>query len=300
MSSTAKRGGGKASATTKKDEDKYADLLAPLLARDGALDGPRAVAPLVRDVLPRLPTATSRQLACIVLQMSSPEVLHAFSASEGPELVADWLREALDRAPTAAAAEAANADAVADAPAANHNPFSAADAPRAEAMVLDALKAMRPMPVTRPMLKASRLPKAIGALHKRHPAEGVRRAAGGVMDAWKNALQGQQGPQPSGGGGESGGARSAGAAGGAAGAGAGAGSSGGGAASAATSARCVCTPCTPTGCVPGSLVFAHPAIPQTAPPVHTPLPKTHPTKQDDDDHGAEKGERPSPPSSPRP
>jgi hypothetical protein len=203
-------GNGSASTTTK-DEDKYADLLAPLLARSGALDGPRAVVPLVRDVLPRLPTATSRQLACIVLQMSSPDVLHAFSASEGPELMADWLREALERA-LPPAADAGNA-----AP----TPYSAAEAPRAEAMVLDALKAVGPMPVTRPMLKASRLPKAIGALHKRHPAEGVRRAAGGVMDAWKGALQQQPAAAAAGG--------------------SGGGSSGGGAAPPATttSARCV-------------------------------------------------------------
>jgi len=204
-----KRAGNGSASTTTKDEDKYADLLAPLLARSGALDGPRAVAPLVRDVLPRLPTATSRQLACIVLQMSSPDVLHAFSASEGPELMADWLREALERA--LPVADAGHADAAADAAdAAAARPYSAAEAPRAEAMVLDALKAVGPMPVTRPMLKASRLPKAIGALHKRHPAEGVRRAAGGVMDAWKGALQ--QRPAAGGGGGSSGGGAAAAAA----------------------------------------------------------------------------------------
>jgi hypothetical protein len=201
-SAAAKRG----SSTTKTDEDKYADLLAPLLGRGGALDGPASVPTLVRDVLPHLPTVTSRQLACIVLQLSSPEVLHAFSASEGPELVADWLREALERAPAGAAeAAAAAADGAAAAALA---PYSPSDAPRAEIMVLDALKAVRPMPVTRPMLKASRLPKAIGALHKRHPAEAVRRAAGGVMEAWKGALTGGGG---GGGGGNGSGGGSAGA-----------------------------------------------------------------------------------------
>jgi hypothetical protein len=218
--------GGKraAAASSSKGgaEEKYADLLEPLLARDGALSGPAAVAPLVKDVLPRLPTATSRALACIVLQLSSVEVMHAFSASDGPELLADWLREALDRAPGAAPAAAADGAAPPSQP-----PYSPAEAKRAEEMVLAALKAVLPMPVTRPMLVASRLPKAIGALHKRHPAEAVRRAAAGVRQAWKDALQAA--------GGSSGGGGGAGAGGGSA----TAGGSGGGNSAGATSARCV-------------------------------------------------------------
>jgi hypothetical protein len=125
--------------------------------------------------------------------------------------------------------------------------------------------------VTRPMLKASRLPKAIGALHKRHPVDGVRRAAGGVMDAWKGALQ------QAGGGGGGGGASSAG---GGVGSGGGGGSGGGAAAAGATSSRYVLTgfgrTFRRTKRLPASVSRTNT---NTPPHTHTPLRNHHLTKQ---------------------
>lgn len=154
-----------ASPPSAMDIDKYTDLMAPLVDRSGGITEPTNAAALAA-ALPKFGGLTGHDLVCRVLSRSSPAALAEFMKAAGAvDSLAEWMLAAMGE----------------DSEAANN-------------FLLEALAALRRLPVTRAFVQATKSAKVVGALRK-HDSVEVRKQAKAVVQLWMKVM-----PSSSGGG----------------------------------------------------------------------------------------------------
>lgn len=142
------------------DQDKYVDMLAPLIDRYGALTGASAVGPFIQ-VMPSFKTTLSRILPTSVLALSKPSLLSDFMAAGGVDMLASWMLEA-----------------------------EGEDSDGAKTLLVDVLELLQKLPVTKAFVSATRSAKVIGSLRKHRDPE-IQQLAQQVVKLWMKVIPGK-------------------------------------------------------------------------------------------------------------
>lgn len=142
------------------DQDKYVDMLEPLIDRSGGLTGASAVGPFIQ-VMGNFKTTLSRILPTSVLSLSKPSVLSDFMAAGGVDLLASWMLEA-----------------------------EGEDSDNAKTLLVDVLQLLQKLPVTKAFVSATKSAKVIGSLRK-HRDPDIQQLAQQVVKLWMRVIPGK-------------------------------------------------------------------------------------------------------------
>lgn len=142
------------------DQEKYVDLLEPLIDRYGALTGASAVGPFIQ-VMPSFKTTLSRILPTSVLALSKPSLLSDFMAAGGVDMLASWMLEA-----------------------------EGEDSDGAKTLLVDVLELLQKLPVTKAFVSSTRSAKVIGSLRKHRDPE-IQQLAQQVVKLWMKVIPGK-------------------------------------------------------------------------------------------------------------
>jgi hypothetical protein len=142
------------------DQDKYVDMLEPLIDRSGGLTDASAVGPFVQ-VMASFKTTLSRILPTSVLSLSKPSLLSDFMAAGGVDMLASWMLEA-----------------------------EGEDSDTAKTLLVDVLQLLQKLPVTKAFVSATRSAKVIGSLRK-HRDPDIQQLAQQVVKLWMKVIPGK-------------------------------------------------------------------------------------------------------------
>lgn len=142
------------------DQEKYVDLLEPLIDRYGALTGASAVGPFIQ-AMPSFKTTLSRILPTSVLALSKPSLLSDFMAAGGVDMLASWMLEA-----------------------------EGEDSDGAKTLLVDVLELLQKLPVTKAFVSSTRSAKVIGSLRKHRDPE-IQQLAQQVVKLWMKVIPGK-------------------------------------------------------------------------------------------------------------
>jgi hypothetical protein len=141
------------------DQDKYVDMLEPLIDRSGGLTA-NAVGPFIQ-VMASFKTTLSRILPTSVLSLSKPSLLSDFMAAGGVDMLASWMLEA-----------------------------EGEDSDTAKTLLVDVLQLLQKLPVTKAFVSATRSAKVIGSLRK-HRDPDIQQLAQQVVKLWMKVIPGK-------------------------------------------------------------------------------------------------------------
>lgn len=144
------------------DQDKYVDILAPLIDRSGGLVDGGSVGPFIQ-AMGSFKTTLSRVLPTSVLSLSRPSLLSDFMAAGGVDMLASWMLEA-----------------------------EGEDSEHAKTLLVDVLKLLQKLPVTKSFVSSTRSARVIGSLRKHRDPE-VQQLAQQVVKQWMRVMPGKAG-----------------------------------------------------------------------------------------------------------
>jgi hypothetical protein len=144
------------------DQDKYVDILTPLIDRSGGLVDGGSVGPFIQ-AMGSFKTTLSRVLPTSVLSLSRPSLLSDFMAAGGVDMLASWMLEA-----------------------------EGEDSEHAKTLLVDVLKLLQKLPVTKSFVSSTRSARVIGSLRKHRDPE-VQQLAQQVVKQWMRVMPGKAG-----------------------------------------------------------------------------------------------------------
>lgn len=148
------------------DQDKYVDLLMPLIDSSGGLTDAASAGPFIK-AMASFRTTLARSLPTSVLSLSKPSLLADFMAGGGVDVLATWMLEAMGE-----------------------------ESDQAKSLLVDILRLLQKLPVSKAFVQSTKSAKVIGALRK-HDSVEVRKLARQVVELWMKVIP------PSGSGGSS-------------------------------------------------------------------------------------------------
>lgn len=140
------------------DQDKYVDLLEPLIDDNGGLKDSQAVSSFV-ETMGCFKTTLSRILPASVLGLTRPSLLSDFMAAGGVDTLAVWILAA-----------------------------EGEDSASSKDLLKDILQLMQKLPVTKVFVQSTKSAKVIGSLRKSHPDRNIRDLAQQVVKLWMRVI----------------------------------------------------------------------------------------------------------------
>lgn len=140
------------------DQDKYVDLLEPLIDESGGLTNAAAVSGFVAT-MSSFKTSLSRILPASVLGLTKPSLLADFMGAGGVDTLALWILAA-----------------------------EGEEGPHAKDLLKEILLVMQKLPVTKAFVQSTKSAKVIGSLRKSYPDGEVRELAQQVVKAWMKVI----------------------------------------------------------------------------------------------------------------